>query len=306
MPDIRAGLTKAITLDASQRDLLEQAMWIGFGQENVTDALIRKKIEIGARSISLPKYARLALATTPLVDGVDPDSVPLSDSKVTLIPEEYGQPVSITSLASLTTGGIVDLHAGELVGINYAETMDQLAINALNASTNSYIIAGTAEGSVTAGQVFSSAFADYFYNKLARNNVRKVDGAYIAMTHEDVLTDARKDASWTDAMKYAKPEDLLKNEMGMFKGFRMIQNNRSTFADQTGAGTVDLYSTYFLGDNALGKAISLPGHLVAAEPTDSLRRVYTLGWYEVSQTKILDQDSVWVGKCASSAGANAA
>ena len=103
--------------------------------------------------------------------------------------------------------------------------MDKLAILAMDASTNSYIIGGTAEGSVADTQVASDTFLNYFYNKLARASVPMIDGAYVMVAHDDVIADLREATvagSWTDVSKYATPETVLRNEVGMYKGFRAV------------------------------------------------------------------------------------
>jgi N4-gp56 family major capsid protein len=300
------NLTGSTQVDDSLLTAFEQLVWIAYGQSNVTDALITKKVDIGAKSIQMPKYARLAVATTPLTETDDITSVALADTKVTFTPAEYGNAVTLTSLASLQTGGLVDAAAASLVGMNYGETMDALAIQAMDAASNTYVIGGTAEGSVTAGQVASDTFLNYFYNKLARANVPMIGGSYVMVAHDDVIADLRAATavgSWTDVVKYSSAIEVLANEVGMYKGFRVVRNNRATFADQTGAGLVDLYNSYFLGANALGKATSKPGSIVLTGPFDKLARFANVGWYEVSQTQILDQTSIWLGKSASSVSA---
>jgi N4-gp56 family major capsid protein len=300
-------LTGTAQVDDSIVTAFDQSVWIEVGQQNVTDALITKKVDINAKTISMPKYARVAAMTTPLVETDDVASTPLSDTKVTFTPLEYGNAFTITSLASFQTGGLVDLAAAALIAESYAASMDYLAVAALDASTNKYVIGGTAEGSVAAGQVASGTFLNYFYNKLARKNVPMFDSMYVMMAHDDVIADLRADTavgSWTDVVKYSLPNEALVNEVGTYKGFRVVRNNRSTFADQTGAGTVNIYNSYFFGKNALGKAISHPGEIVLTGPYDKLNRFYNIGWYEVSKIQILDQDAVWVGQSASSLGDN--
>jgi len=300
-------LTGTAQVDDSIVTAFDQAVWIGVGQANVTDALITKKVDINAKSINMPKYARVPAMTTPLVETDDVASTPLADTKVVFTPLEYGNAFTITSLASFQTGGLVDLAAAALIAESYSASMDYLAVYALDASTNKYVIGGTAEGSVAAGQVASDVFLNVFYNKLARASVPFINGAYVMMAHDDVIADLRASTavgSWTDVVKYSLPGEALNNEVGMYKGFRVVRNNRATYADQTGAGTVNLYNSYFFGANALGKAISHPGEIVLTGPYDKLNRFYNIGWYEVSTIQILDQDAIWLGQSASSVGDN--
>jgi N4-gp56 family major capsid protein len=146
------------------------------------------------------------------------------------------------------------------------------------------------------------------YNKLARANVSTINGEYVMIAHDDVISDLRNDTgagSWVDVSKYATPDTVLRNEVGMYKGFRVVRNNHATFGDQSGAGTVDAYNSYFIGFNALGKAVSKEPGMVATGPFDKLARFVNMGWYGVMKYGIIDTDAVWVAKTASSQGANA-
>ena len=307
MAAFTTNLTGTTQLDDSIVLAFAQSYLVAVGQNNVLDQFVQYKEDIGAKSIQLTKYARLAKATTPLTETDDLTSVALSDTQILLTPAEYGNVVTTTALANLQSGGKADLAAAQLVGLNHGDTMDQLAINALDAASNTYVIGGTAEGSVTAGQVASDVFLNYFYNKLARASVPMINGSYVMVAHDDVIADLRAATavgSWNDVTKYATPETALANEVGMYKGFRVVRDNNATFADQTGAGTVDLYNSYFFGANALGKATSQTGQLVISGPFDKLGRFINIGWKETSTYKIIDTDSVWLGKTASSVGSN--
>ena len=286
----------------------DQSYIIAHDQNNVMDQFVQYKEDIGAKSITLPKFSRLAVATTPLSESEDAAGAALSDVGIVLTPVEYGNRVTVTALASLQTGGKANLAAASVVGINHGQTMDKLALNALDAGTNTYIIGGTAEGSVTAGQVASDVFLNYFYNKLARASIPMINGAYVAVMHDDVIADLRAASgagSWQDVVKYAMPGEALVNEVGMYKGFRIVRDNQCVFGDQSGAGTVDVYNSYFFGFNALGKATSAPGTMVFSGPFDSLSRFVNIGWKETSQYKIIDSSAAWTGRSASSVGSNA-
>ena len=310
MADFTTNMTTTASIDDSIVLAYDQQFLITVGQENVMDNLVQKRVDIGAKSIQMTKYSRLGLATTPLSETEDLTSESVADSQILLTPAEYGNVVTKTSLASLQTGGKIDLAIPQLIGLNAAATMDKLAILALDNATNNYIVGGKAAGSVAATDVANRAFFNYFYNKLARANVGTFQGGfYAAVLHDDVIADIRESAdsgSWIDVSKYASTTELLTNEVGVFCGFKIIRNNQATFADQTGSGTVDLYNCYFMGNNGLGKATSLPLRMTVTGPYDKLNRFLNMGWYTVTQYKIIDNDAVWVGKVASSKGANAA
>ena len=309
MVDFVANMTGTTQLDDSIKLAFAQSFLIANGQNNVMDQLAQVKEQIGAKSIQMTKYSRIAVDTTPLTETEDPARVQLVDSSILFTPAEHGKIVTRTNLASLQTGGQADLAAAQLVGINAGMHTDTLAVEALTASANKIYAGAGSEAGLLAADVIDAAFLNKMYNKLARTNVPKINGAYIAVLHEDQIFDLRAASgtgSWQDVTKYTDAMPALANEVGMFKGFRIISNSNVKYSDQAGAGTVDAYSGLFLGFNALGLAVSQPLSVRVTGPFDGLGRFVNVGWYGVMQYKIVDADAVYVGVTSSSVGANAA
>lgn len=303
-----ANMSGTTQLDDSLVLAFEQSFMVANGQNNVMDQFAQYNQSIGAKSIQMTKYARLALATTPLTEDEDVTRTAMSDSQILFTPAEYGRVVTRTNLASLQSGGKADLAAAQVVGINAGSTTDKLAVLALGASANGLVAGDKTEATLASTDVCDAAFLNKVYNKLARANVPMIGGAYVAVLHDDQIHDLRASTgagSWTDVTKYALPGETLMNEVGMFKGFRIVRNNNVEFSDQSGAGTVDAYKGLFFGANALGKAESQALSLRVTGPFDALGRFVNVGWYWVGQYGIVDADAVWVGLTASSVGANA-
>lgn len=304
-----ANMTGNTELDQSAVLAFSQAFLISVGQDNVMDQLAQFRQSIGAKSIDMTKFARLAKATTPLGEYDDVTRATMSDTQILFTPAEYGQAVTTTKLSNLQSGGKVDLAAAQVVGINAGSTTNQLAVNALNASSN-VVFNGSAgtEAGLAAGDVMTPQFLNKIYNKLARSNVQKIGGQYVAVLHDDQIHDLRNATgagSWMDIQKYTSADTVLANEVGSISGFRIISNNDIVFADQSGAGTVDAYRGLFLGANALGKAESQTMGLRLTGPFDALGRFVNIGWYWVGTYGIVDTDAVYVGVTSSSVGANA-
>lgn len=301
------ALTDSLSIPASIVLAYDQAFLIQVGQDNVMDQFAQIRQEIGAKSIQLTKYARLPLAVTALTEDNDVTSASMTDSAIILTPAEYGNAVTTTSLADLQSGGKVTLGAVGLVGKNAGASTDKLAMLALDASTNKVVINGKTLATLAASDVMDANFLNAMYNKLARASVPMVNGCYVMVAHDDVIADLRNATglgSWTDVTKYATPENILKNEVGMFRGFRVVRDNLATVSANV-SGNVDAYNSYFFGANAFGKAESKPMAAIARPGADKLGRFAHLGWYWVGTYGIVDQDAIFVGQTASSLGANA-
>lgn len=291
---------------------------LAFAEQGVGAQFSSLKRDIGAKSISLPKYDHLALATTPLDEDDDVDSEKLVDSAVIVTPQEYGKVVTTTKLANLQTGGMADRAAARLVGINAGRTRNRLALLALDAGTQ--IIYGgdaTAVNEIVVADIMTSTIMGKAFNKLSRASVPGLQGNdYFAIMHDDVIHDIREGSganSWIDAHKYALPEALLRNEVGMYKGFRVVRDNLATVALSAGADVggppseqnADVYNSYFVGFNALGEAVSQDIEMRATGPFDKLARFVNMGWHGVFNFKIVDNQALVVAKTASSVGVNA-
>jgi len=301
-------ITTAALLDDSVITLMDQAFLLAAQDNIVIDQFVDVKRDIKAKTIEIPKYPKLAKQTTPLTDGVDVDSVGMSDTKISFTPAEYGNVVTTTKLANLQTGGKADLATAAVVAMNMVETLNRLGCMALQASTNIRLANGAAsEDVIDADDMIKDADLEYVFNRLHRKNIPKFDGElYVALAHPDVIDDLKKAANtaWMEVSKYANALSVLKHEMGIYKGFRWGAPAGMEPNADAGAEAVDTYDTAFLGKNALGKAVSLDPGLTITGPFDKLGRMMNIGWYGVLKYGIVDSDSLWIVKSASSFGAN--
>ena len=119
MADAYIGTT---AIDDAVITLLDKAFIVSASDNIIIDQFADKKISLNAKSIDIVKYTKLAKVTSALTDATDPDAVAITDSKVTLTPAEYGAVCIKTELASLYSGGQVDLAVAEVVGRNLAES----------------------------------------------------------------------------------------------------------------------------------------------------------------------------------------
>lgn len=271
-------------------------------QQGVMDQFVSYQRQINAKSIEFPKYASLAAATTPLTEDEDVVSTALSDSQIIFTPAEYGLSVTRTFLSSFQTGGKVDRAAAELVGENAGRTLDKLAILAAEASANQNFADGAADAdSLGASNVMDTELLNQLYNKLARKNIRPLsEGMYVAVMHDDQIADLRNSVgsgSFQDINKYARPEEVLRNEVGMLAGFRIVRDNNITI---TSSALRNTYKCLAMGFNALGKAEAGPMSLRLSGPYDKLNRFVNVGWHWLGQYGIVDADAIELGVSASS------
>jgi len=264
-------ITTAATLDDSLITLIDQEVIVSGAGINKIDPFVETVVDIGAKSIQFTIYSKLAKATTALTDGTDVDSVAMADASVLITPKEYGAVVTPTKLANLQTGGKADRAGARLVGINLAETSNQLGINALEDGTNT-----TAAG--TSGTL---AVADLrgAYQRLATSRIPKINGYYVAFMNPAQVSDIKDD--YITIAQNTNLELATNGVVGTLEGFIIVED-----ADVT-AGQVNCF-----GMGALGKAVSMMPDTTITGPFDKLGRMVNLGWYGVMEYKIVDDNAI--------------
>jgi hypothetical protein len=111
-------------------------------------------------------------------------------------------------------------------------------------------------------------------------------------------------------------EPILSGVLGRYNGFDFIETPRATLRADTGVGgTVDVYDTYFVGDEAIAKGYSTGTHFngaqmgqnpvtVAGPIVDSLYRERPMGWYQLAGYSVYRQAAIRRLESSSSIGVN--
>lgn len=304
MPDYKVNLSGTAEVDDSIMEEFAQQILITHGEMGTADQFCSLKTEVGAKAINFTLYDRLSIDVTPIPEREEKGSEKLVDQGVNLIPAEYGKVVTKTSLATLQTGGKVDIAAAQLVGINMAQTENRLALLAADASTNVALAGGKAAvDDLVVADIITGDMANDMYRKLARASVPGLPqamGLHVAIAHEDVLNDIRNESGFEDIKKYTNSEELAKNVVGVYKGFLWVRDNLSTRVVNANAAPAPVYNTYYLGFNALGKGTSLAPHMRVTGPFDDLARFVNIGWYGCFKYGIIQKEALWVSKTSAS------
>lgn len=308
MADFTQVMTSISNLDDSILQEFSEGTFLAYKDNDIVEqsASFVENGVTGSYKFRIPNG--LSVDTTALTDKEDPLSTVLTDTSVTLTPVEYGAVVTTTKLANFQTGGLADRAATYLLGVHAGQKKDKLAFAALDATTNIITPSDIAVGSLTTDNVLDATMIEKAYNKLRKANIPTMPGGYYhCYLHPDVASVFRSQVEgigWYDAAKYTNAMPIMKNEIGMFKGFRFIEHSLAPISDGGGDGSTDVYSTFFLGYGALGKASSADIQTTLTS-TDKLNRFLNVGWYGVFTFGIVDTNAIWNVKTASPFGNNA-
>jgi N4-gp56 family major capsid protein len=271
-------------------------------------------------SVQFTIVADLALATTPLTEQTDVTPVALTDTTVLVTLLEYGNAVTTSALARGTSFVNLDPVVANAVGFNAGVSIDTIARNVLTGGTNvAYAIGdgtivATSRATVSTHNTVVASDVRAARAALVRNNVANIGGYYLCFIHPDSAFDLRGQtgsATWNEPHAYSTPDNIWTGEIGSFSGCRFIETPRAQiFADSGSTATTDVYTTLFMGRQALAKAYSyVDGNgadpLVVPGPVvDSLRRFVPIGWYHMVGYGVFRQAALYRLESASSIGLN--
>ncbi len=229
----------------------------------------KKAIYSGYKTVSWSRIARLSVsvANATLLPWITPAEQNLVETTVTATPSQYGLYVTITDeLKNISPVEIVK-EAIWLVGNNLARVIDQVVQSYLLTNGTNVIYGGTAP---------DRAGIDNTNDKITRQTVAKAVAllevkaaprydmwAYVGIFHTNIIYDLfieTTTGSFIDVAKYSMPDKIMKGEIGMIAGCRII---KCPFV-QTVASTVTVYPSYIMGADAYGVA-----ELMGLETTDT-------------------------------------
>jgi len=275
----------------------------------------RKRIpEHSGRIIEFRKFAGLAVATTPLSEGVLFTNLKdLTVTATTATVAQYGDAVGFSDLVSTTTIDPLLTETTEILGEQAGETIDEVVREVIAAGTTIvYVGTRTARNQITASDTITPADVLRIALQMELNRARKIDGAWQAITHPRVIFDLMRTQEWRDAQNYHQTGRIFTGEVGELYGVRFWTTDKAKFfADAGSPGTVDVYSVLVFGQEAFG-VVDLAGHnlqtvyqpLGSAGTADPLKVNQTMGWKATFGVKRLQEAFMLRYECATSTGAN--
>lgn len=262
--------------------------------------------------IRFRRYTLLTAATTALSEGVTPTGSQLAITNVPATVAQYGDYVTLTDKLLFTTLDPVLTETAELLGIQYADTIDQLTRNVLAAgTTEQFAGSATDTDEVAAGMKITKAEVQEAVRTLKGNNAKKitsqidhstgfnsspVPACFIGIVHPNTTYDLKNIPGFIRVEEYGQKK-AMEGEVGSLDEVRFIESTNAKVLTESGAGSIDVYRTIILAANAYGisrisgeavKNIIKP--LGSAGSADPLDQRQTSGWKATFVAVILNQN----------------
>ncbi len=284
-------LVQTVYSRATELAFLPSIYFAQFAQQKKWDA--RRGDPMPGDQVVFTIYNLLDPVTDPLPDEYsDATRHPVTCVQKSITLQEFGNVVTYTNRLRATAFDNVDLAIARVVGANMAHSVDLIARASYDANTSAdyvtYQGGGSALTDITSDDTITADTLRRVYAKLERANVPKYDGGfYIAIMHPDVIFDLRNEGyasnkqtgTWLAPREYCDPEQIYNGEVGAFEGFRIISTTLCRIQSNAGGDSCDVYTSYFLGYQAIGYAEGVKPQLRITGPFDNLGRTLNVGWY---------------------------
>ena len=266
----------------------------------------------GTKIIKFRKYSLLAAATTPLSEGITPVGSNLAVTDITAEALQYGDFITVTDVLDFTTEDPELTIAGEQLGLQAGDTLDQLTRDVMAAGSNKYFGgSATLRSQLTASDLITTTLLDKVIRLLKNNKARKVmqmvnpdqgyattplNACYVGIVHPNVSYTLTGLTGFIPVEKYANKSNVMEGEIGAYKEIRFVETTNAKVFPLEGNG-VDVYATLIMGMNAYGitrisgeamKNIVKP--LGSAGTADPLDQRATSGWKAMFVAKMLNND----------------
>jgi len=274
-----------------------------------------------SQTIKFRRPKPFAPATTPLTEGVRPESQKMAYEDVEVQLKQYGSWVEITDVIQDTHEDQVLSDTTMLSGEQAAETTELLAWGAISGGTNVIFANGTSSNDVNTAVKLEHIRAAV--RKLQRNRAKKktsildgsikygtkpIEAAYIAVCHTDLEADIRSLPGFTPVAEYGSRQPIVPQEFGTIENVRFITSplftpeiNKggtptATKVLSTAGSKADVYKIAVFGQDAYATCplkgkdaaqilVRNPGK---AEKGDELGQTGSVGWKTWWAGKILN------------------
>lgn len=272
-----------------------------------SDAMKKKLPKNQGKTVNWRKFNSLPAQKVPLTEGKTPDGRDLDVAQIEAVLKQYGDYVVTSDELQMTGIDPVVTEASELCGEQAALTVELILAEKLFSGTNVMFAGGkTSRTALTKTDVITANDVKKARRQLKRKNARKFsDGYYHAIIDPDMTYDLTNDPQWQDVAKYAKPETMLKGEIGRMHGFRFME--ATAFEAVEGSAGVQVHTALFYGKDSYGavdleKGNGRPDIIVkqlgSAGTNDPLNQRGSIGWKLPFSCEILQPDALISFECA--------
>lgn len=180
--------------------------------------------------VSWDKLSPLPKAKVPLVEGVTPDGRAIHVSRITAVPEQFGDYIATTDEFNFYAYDPDPrvLRLNEVLANQAGETLDSLTADILASGTNvQYANGKLSRSSLEDTDILTVAEIKKAVRTLKGNNAPKIDGKYVCIIHTDIAHDLTDDPDWKFPHQYVDTKQIYEGEIGELWGVKFVETTEA-------------------------------------------------------------------------------
>lgn len=259
-------------------------------------------------TIKFRRYGTLAVATTPLVEGVTPAGVKLSKTDLLAKVSQYGSYVHITDWVNMTVEDATLTVAQEELGNQEGRTRDELVRDILVASLTATHAAGGSNGNtpteITKADIDDMVLtllgydAEFFAPKITAGagvGTGPIREAFWGIAHTDLIDDLEDVSNFKSTAEYPRQEGVVDGEWGSTGNVRWLV---SSVADKQTTPNPDEYNLPIIAKNAYAVtdlesgSESIVKAFGSGGTSDPLNQRATAGWKMAFVARVLNDNFI--------------
>lgn len=193
------------------------------------------------KAVTWDKMSPLPKAKSPLVEGVTPKGSAIHITRLTAVPEQFGDYISTTDEFDFYAQepSAKALKLNETLANSAARTLDSLTADVLATGTNvQYPNGKLSRGALTESDTITVQEIKKAVRTLKGNNAPKIKNKYVAIIHTDIAHDLTNDEEWRWPHQYVDTKEIYEGEIGELYGVKFVETTEAKV---------------FRGDNLLGE-----------------------------------------------------
>lgn len=182
------------------------------------------------KAVCWDKLSPLPKAKAPLVEGVTPKGSAIHVTRLTAVPEQFGDYISTTDEFDYYS---IDpspkmLKLNQTLANSAARTLDSLTADVLAGGTNVQFPNGKlSRSSLDTSDTITVAEIKKAVRTLKGNNAPKIDNKYVAIIHTDIAHDLTSDEEWRWPHQYVDTKQIYEGEIGELYGVKFVETTEA-------------------------------------------------------------------------------
>lgn len=182
------------------------------------------------KAVCWDKLSPLPKAKTPLVEGVTPKGSAIHVTRLTAVPEQFGDYISTTDEFDYYS---IDpspkmLKLNETLANSAARTLDSLTADVLAGGTNVQFPNGKlSRTTLESDDTINVYEIKKAVRTLKGNNAPKINNKYVAIIHTDIAHDLTNDEEWRWPHQYVDTKEIYEGEIGELYGVKFVETTEA-------------------------------------------------------------------------------